>query len=59
MLLGERGRVCTKLQTGEMSHENQQNELYCNSEYLVLAVASTVVITFLIIHFYRLFECHS
>lgn len=28
--------VCTKLQTGRMSHDNQQNELYCNSEYLVI-----------------------
>lgn len=26
-----RRRICTKLQT-----ENQQNELYCNSEYLVI-----------------------
>lgn len=27
--------VCMNLQTVEMSHENQQNELYCNPKYLI------------------------
>ena len=31
-----RRRVCTKPQMGRMSHENQQDELYYNSEYMVV-----------------------
>jgi hypothetical protein len=50
--------VCTKLQTGRTSHDNQQNELYCNSEYLVI-VASTIVITFLITHFHSNVTCKA